>query len=325
MKSWLIGCLMVAGCAGASRQRPATRATFATDYTPLCGALLAGPREGPTFVYLHGGPGYRSDDFIRSLGASLATTGNVLAFDQRGCGCSPRQVGGFTLQSQIADVAALIRKNTAGRVVLIGHSFGGLLATHVARAHPELLRALILLDAPLDLDLAIDRLIARCAERARAENQLAIAELLDAPTPPLDLMARVALIGQHAPACLGKLLVPAGHQPTEAQAAEAALGSGYTEEQLRNDGELFKSVFAQWPGSWKLDVEALRSIDVPTLAVWGDLDPYYPAPEREGMRTVVIPNTGHHTYREAPERVAQEIVTFMEQNAAASSSPDARR
>jgi pimeloyl-ACP methyl ester carboxylesterase len=51
----------------------------------------------------------------------------------------------LTLDSQAADLTALIG-STAGRCVVAGHSWGGLLAQLTARRHPELFAGLVLVD-----------------------------------------------------------------------------------------------------------------------------------------------------------------------------------
>lgn len=53
----------------------------------------------------------------------------------------------FSIQQHAADVAAFIRALDAGPVHLLGHSRGGNVALHVAKAHIDLLRTLILADA----------------------------------------------------------------------------------------------------------------------------------------------------------------------------------
>lgn len=62
------------------------------------------------------------------------------------------QGGGFTIAQHVTDVVALIRAFGAGPVRLLGHSRGGHIAFRVAEAHPELLRALVLVEPGGELD-----------------------------------------------------------------------------------------------------------------------------------------------------------------------------
>jgi pimeloyl-ACP methyl ester carboxylesterase len=64
----------------------------------------------------------------------------------------------------------------------------------------------------------------------------------------------------------------------------------------------------------------LQKISVPTLIVWGDRDAFLPRSDQESLSTaiassrlVVYPGAGHAVYWEAPDRVASDLVTFVEQ------------
>jgi pimeloyl-ACP methyl ester carboxylesterase len=76
--------------------------------------------------------------------AAVADHTRVIAYDRAGTGASD-PVSPLTLGTQVGDLAALIRA-TAGRCVLAGHSWGGLLAQLAALGHPELIAALVLVD-----------------------------------------------------------------------------------------------------------------------------------------------------------------------------------
>jgi len=57
--------------------------------------------------------------------------------------------GDFSAKQQAEDVAAFIAKLGAGKVHLVGHSRGGYIALQLARAHPDLLRDLVLAEPAL--------------------------------------------------------------------------------------------------------------------------------------------------------------------------------
>ena len=252
---------------------PATfppRVALETSHGPLCGYEF-GSSGGPTFVYLHGGPGYRSADFVRSLAPLLARHGRVVAFDQRGSGCSPRAEADFSIDQQVEDVASLIRNVGAGPIILIGHSYGGLLALHVAVAHPELLSKLVLIDAPLDLDHALHVLLERCGSLATQQGRGADAAALLAAKQEPNLLAEVAVIGAHGSGCTKDLLVPPGHHPTEEEVERLDAQDGYTLDELRNDGRLFQAAFSAWPARLRLSQDALRGIRVPVDVIWAPM------------------------------------------------------
>ena len=57
---------------------------------------------------------------------------------------------GFSERQHSADVAAFIRSLDAGPVVVIGHSRGGIIALHVARSYPDVVRTLVLAEPGLN-------------------------------------------------------------------------------------------------------------------------------------------------------------------------------
>jgi pimeloyl-ACP methyl ester carboxylesterase len=299
----------LAACVHAPAPAPAFPARVALPALTgtLCGYDLGAP-GGTTFVFLHGGPAYRSADFVRTLAPLLARRGRVVAFDQRGAGCSARGGPDLSVNEQVEDVAVLIRGLKAGPVVLIGHSYGGLLAAHVAVAHPELLARLVLLDALLDLDHALGVLLDRCAEAATAQGRSADADALRTAKGQADLLAQIGAIGAHGAGCTRELLVPPGHRPSQEDVERADAQDGYSPEELRNDGQLFQAAFTSWPGRLRLAPGALQATRLPIRAIWGADDLYRADPPSSALPTVLIPGAGHHSYREQPELVARAIL-----------------
>jgi pimeloyl-ACP methyl ester carboxylesterase len=104
--------------------------------------------KGPGVVLIHGFAGNR--DVWKDLAKQLAKKHTVLAVDLPGCGASPAPLGSQVDFGAVAEqVSALVAKELKGRTVVIAHSMGGLVAVRLAARHPEQLRGLVLLDAPL--------------------------------------------------------------------------------------------------------------------------------------------------------------------------------
>ncbi|MCB1338134.1 MAG: alpha/beta hydrolase [Maritimibacter sp.] len=106
-----------------------------------------GPEDGPVVVVLHGGPGgdYRS---LLPL-AALADDGyNVQFYDQRGAGLSERVADTeLTLASHLDELDALIgRLSPDAPVVLLGHSWGAMLASAYLGRHPEKVAKAVLIE-----------------------------------------------------------------------------------------------------------------------------------------------------------------------------------
>jgi len=69
----------------------------------------------------------------------------VIAYDRAGVGASD-PVSPLTVEGEVADLAALLSQAGQGRCVLVGHSWGGLLAQLLAFSHPDLVAGLVLVD-----------------------------------------------------------------------------------------------------------------------------------------------------------------------------------
>lgn len=122
--------------------------------------------DGPDVVFVHGGPGFPTRGRPRGL-VALSTSHRVHLFDQRGCGRSTRPItrlgeGSFYaklrtventlgLAEQIADIERIRRRLGRDRLILVGHSLGGLVAALYAAEFPQRVEALILVSpAPLE-------------------------------------------------------------------------------------------------------------------------------------------------------------------------------
>jgi pimeloyl-ACP methyl ester carboxylesterase len=105
-----------------------------------------GNADKHTFLLLHGGAAHAH--WWDSVAQLLTTHGRVLALDFRGHGRSEWDKSGvYGPPAYVKDVHGLIG-HLGTRVVLIGHSMGGAVAQWVAVTYPELLEALIIVDAP---------------------------------------------------------------------------------------------------------------------------------------------------------------------------------
>ena len=103
-----------------------------------------GNTDAPVVVVLHGGPGA---DYRYLLGLSaLADQYRVVFYDQLGSGLSQRvPASQITVNSFVADLDALIQHFSPKQPVhIVGHSWGAMLASAYAGAHPDKVDHLVL-------------------------------------------------------------------------------------------------------------------------------------------------------------------------------------
>ncbi len=102
---------------------------------------------GPVLVLV---PGLTANahSFDGLVHAGLTDVGHVIALDMRGRGESDAPSSGYAIEDHARDVLGLLDALGLERVVLVGHSFGGLLTYWLAAHHPERVERCIVLDAP---------------------------------------------------------------------------------------------------------------------------------------------------------------------------------
>jgi pimeloyl-ACP methyl ester carboxylesterase len=114
---------------------------------PVDGFRLAYDRfgEGPPVVLLHGWPGDRTD--FRSLVPLLEGFAEVVVPDMRGFGESDKHdrppADAYSAVAQARSIVGLIEQLRLRRVIVAGYDVGSRGAQAVARARPDLVRALV--------------------------------------------------------------------------------------------------------------------------------------------------------------------------------------
>jgi len=110
------------------------------------GPLIAGRRagSGPPVLLLHGGPGI-GFDYLRDLADELAQENDVAWYQQRGQEPSASE-GPYTVTADVEDARRVLDALGWQTAYVVGHSWGGHLALHVAEAMPERLLGVLAVD-----------------------------------------------------------------------------------------------------------------------------------------------------------------------------------
>ncbi len=137
-RAWLLASAMLVATSALAGEQAVSRGAYSLQ-AEIHGA-------GSTTVVFESGFGQGAGvwkDVIADLGADY----RCIAYARAGLGKSGTDGQPKTIDAHLADLAAVIDTFAPDRkVVLVGHSYGGLLATEFGRRHPQRVQALILVD-----------------------------------------------------------------------------------------------------------------------------------------------------------------------------------
>jgi proline iminopeptidase len=127
--------------------------------------------RGEALVFVHGGPAYHHAYFLPWV-RPLERSFRLVLYDQAGSGRSSKRTDmQYDFNTMTADLEGLRRKLRLGRINVLGHSWGGMLALEYACRHPSAVRRLILANTFVsgkDLNRALRRMRNSATEGQRA-------------------------------------------------------------------------------------------------------------------------------------------------------------
>jgi len=124
-------------------------ASFAVRNITTNGATLhvRSGGAGPAVVLLHGYG--ETGDMWAALAADLARDHTVIVPDLRGLGLSSKPGTGFDKKTQAGDVSGVMAALGVQQADVVAHDIGNMVAFQFAAQHPEQVRRLVLIDAPV--------------------------------------------------------------------------------------------------------------------------------------------------------------------------------
>lgn len=116
--------------------------------------------KGPPILLIHGNGVMLQDWLVSGLFDELAKTHRAIAVDRPGSGYSVRPRGiQWTPERQAELLAGLLEELDAAPAVVVGHSFGTLVAAALALDHPDKVRAAALIGGLYFPELRVDALM----------------------------------------------------------------------------------------------------------------------------------------------------------------------
>ena len=314
--------VVVGGSALAAEGTPAPAGVYDMQerYVDAGGVLIytVSFGRGAPLVILHGGPGASHDYFLPYL-LPLARHHRLVLIDERGSGRSEKleDVSKYTVEAMVEDVEAVRVALGLGKIDLLGHSYGGVLAQAYAFKYQANLAHLVLCST-FHSTKALNEAFVRMKEKMPAELRARI-----------DRMEAEGLYGH------GKDYEKNRYT---ADYMIAAWGEGYFPYLYQNNPDPNYDPVANGAMSWDLYREMwgshgefvidgnlvsaeyadkLGTIKVPTLITVGDHDETDPAISREmnakipGSKLVVLPRSGHMTFVDQPGMFNRAVDEFL--------------
>jgi proline iminopeptidase len=280
------------------------------------------PAEGRTretpVIFLHGGPGTPDMRADSEYFGRLAEDGfDVNIYDMVGRGRSRRLADprGYTLERDVADLESVRRKVGAERVVLIGHSYGGTLASAYAASHPKRVAKMVL-SSPGDPSPEASG--ASMLFRLTTKEKLGVYALLLPPRPML-AYALLQVNPEAAHAFAGDMELDARFDRVYNR-TRPALHCRNKPAGPRLHGLGFYAHYYQQSASSPPQEDFLRDLagrDVPALVIKGRCDYLSWSSAVEylralpGARLLYLRGSGHNAYQDEPARYMAGVRAFL--------------
>ena len=274
---------------------------------------------GSPLVIVHGGPGADHTYFLPWL-LPLARTHRLIFIDERGSGRSQRlqDTSLYTVEAMADDVEDVRLALNLGKISLLGHSYGGVLAEAYALKYQQNLSHLILNST---------------FPSTRQMNEVLAREKAQMPPNKLKRLNELEAAGLYGKGEAWEH----GRYPEEY--AKLAWGPGYfpflygarpdanydpMSQLTGTTWELYRVMWGSH-GEFLIDgnlksveyVDRLPSIHVPTLIMAGDHDECDPALSREmhdkiaGSQLLILPNSGHMNFVDHPDLWQKTVEGFL--------------
>ncbi|HYD13695.1 MAG TPA: alpha/beta hydrolase [Allosphingosinicella sp.] len=269
--------------------------------------------RGPqTLIVVHGGPGF-SLESVRADFAPLARNRRVIYYDQRGNGRSSLadDPAKLAISHHIADLEAVRRHFGLEKLVLLGNSWGSLLISYYAVAHPDRVERMVL-DAPAPPTRAYYLRFAANISARTARMSEAVQARLQASRPGLwfDAEDPIAVCRAFTQLILRAYVF----DPAAALPVRSNLCAGSPEAVRRTPwaGEVIRASLGEY------DLRAdVRRVTAPVLVIHGVADPIPIEGSRDwaagypGARLLLMHRSGHLMHVEEPEAFFAAVETFL--------------
>jgi pimeloyl-ACP methyl ester carboxylesterase len=267
--------------------------------------------EGPTVVLVHGlGGSHLNWDLFAPL---LTPHARVLSLDLPGFGRSEPGTRQATVDANVAVLDRFLREVTGAPVVLVGNSMGGMISILETAAAPELVRGLVLLDPAVpgprrSLDPLVALTFVTYALPGVGEQALRVRRRrTGARAQVLDMLRLCGVDPAGVPAPLVDRSVALVEQRQDVAGMDRAfLTAARSLLRILADPRRYR--------------RAMAGILVPVLLVHGERDRLVSVANARDLagrhpdwRYVELPGVGHVPQLQVPERLATDVISWLDE------------
>ncbi len=245
-----------------------------------------GNSDGEPVIFLHGiTDSWHSFELVLP---NLPSSIHAFAISQRGHGDSERPSQNYTPKDFATDVAEFIKQKNLGKVFIVGHSMGGVIAQQFAISYPGLTKGVVIIDS--------DPVF---------KNNPGMIEFLQ------------EVLKMEGP--IDRKFMIDFQQATLAKPIDSAYFNLVVDESIKVPSGVFKEALK---GIVDVDLtKELKQINVPVLIFWGNKDAFCFFRGQEilvnhikNSKLIIYGNTGHALHWEEPEKFSEDLINFIEGN-----------
>jgi pimeloyl-ACP methyl ester carboxylesterase len=261
--------------------------------------------RGEPVIFVHGS--LSDGSFWNPQLGPFAEKYHVIAYSRRyNQPNTNKALPGYSAVGDADDLAGLIEKLHLGRVHVIGHSYGAYTALFLAVRYPELVRSLVIAEAP-----AVSLLGYLPGEQAELGKRT-VADIRHHMEEPMVAAFRKGDQNAGVAAFINYLSNdPKGWEKWPEEARQDTLKNAYEWDVMLTKGELFPD----------LKPEEVKKIKAPALLLSGDKTFEFLKLIDEELgrlllnnRRIVLPGATHHMFYEQPEKCRNVIFEFLRSN-----------
>jgi proline iminopeptidase len=264
--------------------------------------------KGSPIIVVHGGPGLDQTYLLPQM-IALGKKHQVVLYDQRYSGQSlPADLDTrfINMRQFVQDIESIRQTLGYKKIILIGHSWGGLLAMSYAINYPQYTQALILMNSTPVTSVGFDAFIKEFKQRMEPIQH------------QIDTISQSQAFVNGDPMAFENYCRRLFEKYLYKESDIQKISLNFSSETAKNQGKI-EAVFSKLLFETKYDIRSkLNQLKIPTLVIHGEADPIPLWTAKQISKAIphaqliVVKKSGHFSYAEKSKNVFSEINHFIE-------------